>query len=107
MGLKPSPTPASARLSRKRMDDIDHEIIRLDIIRQEKKERRSEVMRLLDQISCCRLSTGERARMEVEKLAEERGVDFLGCYESEVYLAICREVLAKWRTINNFKVGDK
>ena len=56
---------------------------------------------------------GRQARDEVTALCEERGVEenIFGGWakdgQDEAYLAICREVWAKYHTTNNFKVGDK
>ena len=66
-----------------------------------------EAMLTYDRIISC----GHGAKEELIKLCNERGIEYhYGFLESnhvELYLEICRDVLARWHTTNKFKVGDK
>src|SRR4051812_22296329 len=67
---------------------------------------KAEIMLLYDRIG------GRRARKDVTALCKERGVEEYvpgSCKpgHEKAYLAICKEVYARWHTTTKFKVGDK
>lgn len=87
---------------------------------------RIELNRLEEQIrNICAYELGAGVETDIEALCKERGIDFTGTLISwipismvnspdaitkehyDIAIAIGQEVVAKWKTTKNFKVGDK